>query len=216
VIWAPAGLLQGVDGIEGINGIEGRAPFDPSQIGDVLMTSRDAAGSPVDPVDPVAPLDTRVSATYARSLDLLARAPRSARDLRRRLLLKGELEADVDAAIERLTAAGLLDDAAYARSFVRAKVSSQGFSRRRLQQELAKRGVARDVADSAIVEVLHDDEIDEAANIERMARKKLRALRGLDADTQRRRLFAFLARRGYDVDDVRTVVERLRRDQEMG
>jgi regulatory protein len=95
-------------------------------------------------------------------------------------------------------------------------VSSQGFSRRRLQQELAKRGVARDVADSAIVEVLHDDEIDEAANIERVARKKLRALRGLDEETQRRRLFAFLARRGYDVDDVRTVVERLRRDQEMG
>jgi regulatory protein len=132
------------------------------------------------------------------------------------LLLKGELEADVDAAIERLTAAGLLDDAGYARSFVRAKVSSQGFSRRRLQQELAKRGVARDVADAAIVEVLHDDAIDEAANIERVARKKLRALQGLDGDTQRRRLFAFLARRGYGVDDVRTVVERLRRDQETG
>jgi len=147
----------------------------------------------------------------ARSLDLLARAPRSVRDLRRRLLLKGEPEGDVDAAIERLTAAGLLDDAAYARAFVRAKVSSQAFSRRRLQQELARRGVARDIADAAIVEVLHDDNVDENANIERVARKKLRMLSGLDQDTQRRRLFAFLARRGYEVDDVRAVVERLRR-----
>ena len=151
------------------------------------------------------------SRTYARSLDMLARAPRSVRDLRRRLLLKGELQADVDAAIGRLTAAGLLDDAAYARAFVRSKVSSQGFSRRRLQQELAKRGVARDIADGAITEVLHDDEVDEVGNVERAALKKLRTLRGLDEETQRRRLYAYLARRGYEAIDVRAVVDRLRR-----
>ncbi|MDQ4080129.1 MAG: RecX family transcriptional regulator [Gemmatimonadota bacterium] len=147
--------------------------------------------------------------TYNRALDMLARAPRSARDLRRRLLLKGEPESDVDVTVERLTASGLLNDEAYARAFVRAKVASQGFSRRRLQQELAKRGVARDIADAAIVEVLQDDDVDEAANIERVAQKKLRTLRGLDEETKRRRLFSYLARRGYEVDDVRAVVRRV-------
>jgi regulatory protein len=78
-----------------------------------------------------------------------------------------------------------------------------------LQQELAKRGVERNVADAAIVEVLHDDEVDEAANIERVARKKLRTLQSLDQETRRRRLYAYLARRGYDVDDVRRVVSAL-------
>ena len=175
------------------------------------MTHRGVHRPPADPSTPRSPDPARV---YARSLDILARAPRSIRDLRRRLLLKGEQEADVEATVERLMAAGLLDDAAYARAFVRAKVSSQGFSRRRLQQELAKRGVARDIADAAIVEVLHDDNVDETANIDRVARKKLRTLSGLDPDTQRRRLFAFLARRGYDVDDVRAVVERLRHEPE--
>lgn len=170
------------------------------------MTQPGIEGTPQPPGDP--------ARTYSRSLDMLARAPRSVRDLRRRLVLKGETEADVDAAIQRLTAAGLLDDAAYARAFVRAKVSSQGFSRRRLQQELAKRGVAREVADAAIVEVLHDDEVDEVANIERAAVKKLRMLRGLDEETQRRRLYGYLARRGYAVDDVRAVVERLQRTLE--
>ena len=146
---------------------------------------------------------------------MLARAPRAVRDLRRRLLLKGEAESDVDAAIERLTAAGLVDDAAYARAFVRSKVSSQGFSRRRLQQELAKRGVARDVADAAIIEVLHDDEVDEGANIERAALKKLRTLRGLDEETRRRRLYAYLGRRGYSADQVRAALERLHRTAEI-
>ncbi|MGQ0713244.1 MAG: regulatory protein RecX [Gemmatimonadaceae bacterium] len=150
--------------------------------------------------------------TFSRALDMLARAPRSIRDLRRRLVLKGEAEADVDAAIERLTASGLLDDNAFARTFVRAKVSSQGFSRRRLQQELAKRGVARDVADAAIVEVIEDEEVDETATVDRVARKKLRTLDGLDKDVQRRRLYGYLARRGYDVDDVRAVVRRLLAD----
>jgi regulatory protein len=141
---------------------------------------------------------------------MLARAPRSARDLRRRLLLKGEPEPDVDATIERLTAAGLLNDAAYARAFVRSKVSSQGFSRRRLQLELAKRGVARDVAEAAIIEVLEDEGVDESANLERVARKKLRTLKGMDVETQRRRLSGYLARRGYDVDAVRTLLQTLR------
>lgn len=167
------------------------------------MTNRDLSRLRVDSVDP------DPSRTYARSLDILARAPRSVRDLRRRLLLKGEAEADVDAAIARLKIAGLLDDAAYACAFVRSK-ASQAFSRRRLQLELTKRGVARDVAEGAIVEVLCDDEVDEAANIERVARKKLRTLRGLDDETQCRRLFAYLARRGYDVDDVRAVLQTVR------
>ena len=153
----------------------------------------------------------RPGTTYSRSLDMLARVPRSARDLRRRLLLKGEPESEVDAAIDRLEAAGLVNDAAYARAFVRSKMSSQGFSRRRLQQELAKRGVARDIADAAIAEVLHDDDVDEDANIARVARKKLRTLKGLENEIQRRRLYAYLARRGYDVDAVRDVVEKLRR-----
>jgi regulatory protein len=170
--------------------------------------TEDGAPAPLDSRSPVDP-----SRTYARSLDMLARAPRSVRDLRRRLLLKGEPGTEVEAAIERLIAAGLLDDAAFARAFVRSKVVSQGFSRRRLQQELAKRGVARDIADAAIVEVLHDDDVDEGANIERAALKKLRTLRGLDEETQRRRLYAYLARRGYDADEVRAVVGRVRGQQ---
>ena len=150
------------------------------------------------------------TSTYARALDILARAPRSARDLRRRLLLKGEPEGDVDAAIERLTGAGLLNDAAYARAFVRSKVSAQGFSRRRLHQELLKRGVDRDVSNAAIVEVFDDEDVDEYAALESVARKKLRMLAGVDEDTQRRRLMAYLARRGYDADDVRAVLRTIR------
>jgi SOS response regulatory protein OraA/RecX len=44
--------------------------------------------------------------------------------------------------------------------------------------------------------------VDEQESIERVARKKLRTLRNEDAPTQKRRLYSFLARRGYDSDDI--------------
>ena len=47
-------------------------------------------------------------------------------------------------------------------------------SKRRLQQELARRGVTRDVSEQAIEDVFAEERIDEDASIERVARKKLR------------------------------------------
>jgi regulatory protein len=143
---------------------------------------------------------------------MLAFRARASRELRVALLKKGEPEPYVDAAIERLSSLGLLNDADYARQFARGKMTGPGLSRRRLQSELFRRGVAREVADEAIDEVLSDDAVDEEAIIERVAAKKLRTLSRLDADTRRRRLYAFLARRGYDSDDIRRVLTKLLRD----
>ena len=45
--------------------------------------------------------------------------------------------------------------------------------------------------------------------IERVAQKKLTQLGDLEPIVLRRRLFAFLARRGYDVDEIKRVVATL-------
>jgi regulatory protein len=141
--------------------------------------------------------------TYDRALNLLAFQARSARDLRRKLVQKGEPAEHVERAIERLTAQGLLDDAQFARQLARSKVASQGASRRRLQQEMFKRGVAREVADEAIAEVYEDEQVDEGVLVEEVARKKVRSLAKLDPEARRRRLYAFLARRGYEGEAIR-------------
>jgi regulatory protein len=130
-------------------------------------------------------------------------------ELRRLLLKKGEPEADVDAAIERLKTSGLLDDTNFARQLTRSKAVGAGLSRRRIGQELAKRGVSRDISDNAIEAVFEEEGIDEAESIDRVARKKLRMLTKVDDATRRRRLYAFLARRGYDSDDITQVLQTL-------
>jgi regulatory protein len=147
--------------------------------------------------------------TFDRALAMLAARPRAARDLERMLVRKGEPAEHVASAIARLIALGALDDAQFARQFIRGKIAGAGLSRRRLQSELWRRGVTRDVIDAALAEVLVEDEVDEDAQIAQVAAKKLRTLRSLDATTKRRRLYAFLARRGYDGSAIRRVIDAL-------
>jgi regulatory protein len=152
--------------------------------------------------------------TFDRALAMLAARPRAARDLERVLVRKGEPAEHVAAAVQRLVAMGILDDAQFARQFIRAKISGAGLSRRRLQSELWRRGVARDVIDDALAEVMSEDEVDEDAQIAEVAARKLRTLRSADPAVARRRLYAFLARRGYDSSAIRRVMDSLPASEE--
>ncbi|MDF1505011.1 regulatory protein RecX [Roseisolibacter sp. H3M3-2] len=153
--------------------------------------------------------EARALATYDRAVGLLAVQGRSARELARKLKQRGERERDVAAAIAKLTAAGLVDDAQYARQLARSRVGGRGDSRRRVSQVLAQKGVTRDVADAAVAEVFAEESVDEEALAEASAWKKARALAGEDAPTQRRRLYGYLARRGHDGEIIRRVLARV-------
>jgi regulatory protein len=143
---------------------------------------------------------------YDRALNMLAFRARSSSELARSLQRKGEEKPHVDWAIDRLREQGLLDDAAFARSFARAKVVDGKQSRRRVQQHLARKGVSRSLSDEAIDTVIDEEGVDQRAIVEEAARKKLRSLTGLEPAVQRRRLYGFLARRGYEIDDIRSVL----------
>jgi len=146
---------------------------------------------------------------YNYALNLLSARPYATRALHRKLIQKQYSAADADDAIRRLVDNGLLNDAKYAEQYVRSKMLSTGTSKRRVQQDLFRKGIKGDVATNAIASVIEEDEIDPAAVIERVAKKKLAQLGALEPLVLRRRLFAFLARRGYDVDEIKVVVSRL-------
>ena len=131
------------------------------------------------------------------------------RTLHRKLKQKEYPAADADDAIRRLVENGLLDDAKFAEQYARSKILSTGASKRRLQQDLYRKGIKADVATNAIASVIEEEEIDTAAVVERVAKKKLAQLGDLESLVLRRRLFAFLARRGYDVDEIKAIVGRL-------
>jgi regulatory protein len=144
---------------------------------------------------------------YDRALNMLAFRARSSAELARALVRKGEPKELADRAVARLQEQGLLNDAAFAQSFTRAKVLGAHQSKRRVQQDLARKGVARSVSDEAIATVFDEEGVDQREVVEQAARKKLRSLVRLDPVVRRRRLYAFLARRGYDGDDIRSAMQ---------
>ena len=150
--------------------------------------------------------------TYDRALDLLAIRARSVVELRRKLIQKGEPAEAVDAAIERLKTQKFLDDDHFAREFARSKVMGAGASRRRIGMELGRKGVDRETADSAIDELVETEGIDVSASIHKVAGKKWKSLSRLDGQTATRRLYGFLARRGFNPDEIRAAMQALKAD----
>jgi regulatory protein len=146
---------------------------------------------------------------YNYALNLLAARPYASSALRRKLIQKEYEAADADDVIRRLLENGILNDARFAEQYARSKMLSTGASKRRLTQDLYRKGIKGDMATTAIATVVEQDEIDPAAQIQRVAAKKLAQLGDLEPLVLRRRLFGFLARRGYDLDEIKSVVSRL-------
>ena len=149
------------------------------------------------------------STTYERALTLLGFRARSVAELRRKLIEKGAPKAEVEEVLARLAAQKLLDDADFARQFARARITGPGASRIRILQELRRKGVASDVAERALDELEEDEGLDASASIQRVAEKKWNTLAKLDDFTRRRRLYGFLARRGYNPDEIRSAMNAL-------
>lgn len=174
---------------------------------DAIERLRLVVGGSIDGLEEKVAHEAAALRTYDRALNMLAFRGRASRELARSLERKGEPRELVARAIERLTEQGLLDDSAFAESFTRAKVLGAHQSRRRVQQDLARKGVAREVSDAAIATVFDEEQVDQRQIVEQAARKKLVSLRKLDPMVRRRRLYSFLARRGYDADDIRAAMD---------
>jgi regulatory protein len=160
--------------------------------------------------------ELRGEAEEIRSEDLalvaLGRRAHSVREMERLLARRGIGLQRAGAVVTRLMAAGLLDDARFASDFARARLLSRGASVWSLRRDLARKGVERSVADAAIAEVMADGGIDELDITRREGRKKWRTLARLAPEVARRRLMAFLGRRGFSGDAIRIVMKELREE----
>lgn len=133
---------------------------------------------------------------------LLATRARTKQELRTALLRKGIGEDVADDVLDRFDRASLIDDEAFAESWVRSRHEFSGMSRRAMVAELRAKGVDGEVAASAAAEI--DDDA-EAERARALVRKKIRAtgtgaLDPTDPTEQAklvRRLVGVLARKGY-------------------
>jgi regulatory protein len=127
-------------------------------------------------------------------LDQLTGQARSRADLAGTLAKKNVPETVAERLLERFEEVGLVDDAAFARSWVQSRQSGKGLARRALALELRRKGVSDEDARAALDEVDSDQETDAAR---RLVQRKLRTLRRVDRTTATRRLVGMLGRKGY-------------------
>lgn len=145
-------------------------------------------------------------AAYRTVLRLLERRPFAARDLSRRLVLKGHPPEAAAAAVERAERAGLVDDARFTEHYVATR-AARGRGPLRLRRDLAALGVDRGLVDRAIAALGANGE--GGPSVEALARKRLGQLKGLPKPVQRRRMLAFLARRGFVGEPVQQTLRNL-------
>ncbi|RVW03549.1 recombination regulator RecX [Rhodococcus spongiicola] len=133
-------------------------------------------------------------------LRLLTDRARSRAELEQALARKGYPEAVVGRVLDRLTGAGLVDDAAFAEQWVHSRHTYSGRGRRALATELRRKGIDQQISAEALSHISADDERERAAEL---VRKKLARTTSDDlADRNElerlmRRLVGMLARRGY-------------------
>jgi regulatory protein len=94
------------------------------------------------------------AALYQYAVGALGRQMRTVAELKRlmsRRVEPGELgESKVAAVVERLLDQHYLDDPAFASTYTRLRQENQGFGKRRVQQELTRKGVQAELVASAI------------------------------------------------------------------
>lgn len=140
---------------------------------------------------------------YRHALDravvyLTARA-RSRRELEGCLLRCGYRPSTVEMVLYKLEREHLLDDADFARQWVEAR-SGRTLGKRRIAQELQRKGVDRETADAALEQV--DEEADEAACL-RLTEKLAPRYAREEPYKARQKLTQALVRRGFDWDDAK-------------
>ncbi|MGX5680667.1 regulatory protein RecX [Schumannella luteola] len=138
------------------------------------------------------------------SMHALGRRGMSAAEMRDYLLGR-EFESEVvEGEVERLLGVGLLDDFALAETLIRTLRDRKGLGRSALVAELRRRKLDPEAIDAAL-EDLDDDELARALQL---AEKRAGQLRSFDSETARRRLGAFLMRKGYSGGVVQVAVDR--------
>ncbi len=171
------------------------------------------------PDDPVAAGPPEDPEAVARQILLrrLTDRPRTRSELAE-ALARRRVPGDVaDRVLDRFEEVGLVDDAAFATSWVESRHRDRGLGRRALVHELRRKGVDDVLAREAVASV-DDDAEREAAR--RLVEHRLPSVRGLDRPRAERRLIGLLARRGHGPGTaaaiVREVLGRARRRRRLG
>ena len=144
--------------------------------------------------------EDRRAGMHEAALNLLSYRMRSESELRQRLRRRGADDEAIDAELERLRNAGLVDDTRFAEAWVEQRGNGAPRSGRMLRYELRAKGVA------AAASIAATAEVDDVAAALDLARTRGRKLAGAEFPAFASKVGGVLQRRGFDFATTQTAV----------
>jgi regulatory protein len=142
--------------------------------------------------------DTEVA--LQKAINYLNYRPRSENEVRKNLKKKNIKEEVIDEVIDHLQRGGLINDLNFAKLWVENRSEFRPRGSRALRMELRQKGIHDEIIETAITDIDED-------NLAYLAAKKqARKYRQLEWQDFRKKMFGFLARRGFDYGIISTIV----------
>lgn len=139
------------------------------------------------------------AAARDRALEMVSRRLMSEKELRDKLVRKGESEENADYCVSWLSENGFLNDETYAAAVAR-HYAAKGYGAGRVRTELSRRGISRELWEDA-VEAMPDTD----SKLDRLIASRLK---NPDDRDEVRKLSGALYRRGYSWNEIRSALAR--------
>lgn len=142
-----------------------------------------------------------------RVINLISKFPKTEYELKNYIRKKGYSETIAEEEIERLKKYDLINDKKYAKRYVE---TNRKYSKRMLRKKLYKKGINNKI----INKILDNPKIEkkEKKILKKNALKKWKRLK--DKENKKKKLFQYLARKGFDFDDIYNTVEKFMENEE--
>lgn len=130
---------------------------------------------------------------------LLKFMPRSEKELFQRLRAKKYSADVVKRVVDFLKEKKFIDDSGFARAWIEYRLKKP-FGPRRIKQELLLKGINKEIITRNLAAAMKDYSQDDV--VAGIINERMNRLKGLDTQKQRRRIFAYLARRGFSPEII--------------
>jgi regulatory protein len=148
----------------------------------------------------------RIAAAKDAVMKALAGRDLTRAELTELLVKKRHRPEEAEAALLELEELGIVDDRRVAAQYVQTRLDNEAPARAMLEAELLERGLGEGLIATVLDEAVGGR--DESSEALELARDRVRRSKPeLSPEVIRRRVFAFLSRRGYDEETCRHAVE---------
>lgn len=142
------------------------------------------------------------------ALKLLYYRPRSEKEIREKMNLKGYDTEVINKTIEYLKEFSYINDKEFAKEF--AKIKSNKYGRNRIKMELTNKGINEEIINDVIDTLINDDSEYEKAF--ELAMKKMKIYKDDDRNAIYRKLGSYLQRKGFSYDIISKVLRKILND----